>query len=189
MGVSRVLNEEQAHLQHFSFNQECEETSRVVLREGSRQRLLAYEKKMRKENCQKPVIFNLLQSPQYMQSLSDRIPCLLTRTSLLWSTAKCRALIPVEHLVVMGVPMFARGRAEGDRFAVETLFWQGKLASKDLCMLSGNSMAAVAIGSILLFALGATDVPAIEKKNCAHGAPTPRVSPPDVRVKTAFFEI
>ena len=56
-----------------------------------------------------------------MRSLSEMVPTLLTKTSVSWSMLAERLLIPMEHLAVMGVPVFREGRDVGRMFGVEIL--------------------------------------------------------------------
>ena len=139
---------------------------RTVLPESSRQRLLAFEKQCRKENKPLDGIVNLCQNASFMRGHSVHVPCLMTRSSSLWSMVHNRLLTPGEHLVVMGIPLFAPDRTPEQRFAIEKLFWESleepgeeatdgsrRLTSKDFCLLAGNSMSGIAIGSVMLFAL------------------------------------
>ena len=138
---------------------------RSVLPEGDLQRLLAYEKGCRKKRKALRCIVNLKQNYSFMRSLSEMVPTLLTKTSVLWSMQAERLLIPMEHLAVMGVPVFREGRDVERMFGVEILAREGVLTNDQIIQLSGNGMSSIAIGSVLLFALGVVVRPFVVLSN------------------------
>ena len=104
-----------------------------------------------------PCIFNLLQSPDSRCSMGTKLPTLMANTSLLWSTMHERVLLPVEHLMAMGVPLYQRGRSLSERFAIEHLILQGELGRHQCKVLAGNTMSSVACAAVLMFALGSIE--------------------------------
>ena len=75
---------------------------RQVLPEGDLQRHLQYEWGCRKKRKEPRFIVNLRQNHAFMQSFSEVVPALLTKTSLLWSMQVERMLAPLGHLLVIG---------------------------------------------------------------------------------------
>lgn len=135
---------------------------RSVLPEGDLQRLMAYEKGCRKRRKALRCIVNLKQNYRFMQSLSEIVPTLLTKTSVLWSMEVERLLIPMERLAIMGVPVFRAGRTVEHMFGVEVLARDSVLTNDQIAQLSGNGMCSIAIGSVLLFALGTAVRPPVD---------------------------
>jgi hypothetical protein len=135
---------------------------RMVLKQGFYQRLMAYEKLCAKSR--RPCIFivNLHQNANYSRALSKMMPALLTRTSLMWSMVHQRCLTPLEHLVVMGVPVFDTSRSDIDRSGIELLAKRGKLTSVEITHAAGNGMVQIAIGCVLMFGLGGSRPKATE---------------------------
>ena len=104
------------------------------------------------------MIYNICQSTDFVISDSALLPCLLTSTSKLWSTLHKRALLPVEHLAAMGVPVYAHNRQGTHRFGVEVMQQEGRMSNCQLRSLSGNSMSSIACQCVLAFGLGSLHV-------------------------------
>jgi len=128
---------------------ECED----LLPARQQQRLRNYRKACTKRGRSLRCIVNLQQDAHFMRSLSEMVPCLLTKTSSIWSMRHSRLLSASEHLGVMGVPIFASGRHDHARFNVELLALGQGITASEVMHLAGNGMCLSAIGSVLLFAL------------------------------------
>ena len=145
------------HLPHTQPSGEawqCED----LLPASQTQRLRNYRKACHKRSKPLDCIVNLQQEAHFARCLSGLVPCLLTRTSTIWSMRHSRLLIPSEFLGAMGVPIFAADRHENERFNVEVLALDGSITAKEVRHLAGNAMCLSAVGSVLLLAL-ATSLP------------------------------
>jgi hypothetical protein len=105
-------------------------------------RLMLYRYQQHARQAEHPTssIFNLRQRPEYWAQMGSLMPTLL-RHSTLWSGLQERVLIPMEHLCVQGVPVFALGRTDEERFSVELLALAGELSDQQIVSLSGNGGA------------------------------------------------
>ena len=121
-------------------------------------KLLGYERLCARKQLPQQFIVNLLQSPWWHKILSNKTPCLMTKTSQLWSMVHQRLMLPTECLGVQGIPMFEVGRLLEHRFAVERLAMANKISPKTIAYLSGNGMHLAAVGAVLLFTLCNVDV-------------------------------
>lgn len=124
---------------------------RQVLHEGLARRLDAYEAALGKRKAR--FIVNLHQNHSFVRRFSELCPSLLTRTSTLWDMKLNRLMLPIEHLVVMGLPIFDEGREDNDRFSVELLALDGTLSSAEIKHFAGNGMHHAAVGLVLAFLL------------------------------------
>ena len=152
---------------------------RQLLREGSHERLLAYEKACRKQRRARKFIVNLCQNFAFSKGIGEIVPALLTSTSLLWDMQAERPFTPEEYLVIQGIPVSAPGRDSASRFSIETLALTGELAPDQVRHLCGNGMHLAAVGSVLLFALAmAAPVPSHSAgaEDDAHGVKRGRSS-------------
>lgn len=128
---------------------------RILLPEGYHQRLLGYDRLLKRLRLKPKHIVNITQKAKYFKIGSKMsMPCLLTRTSTIWSYVHQRLLLPVERLEVMGIGHFVPGRT--DCTGVEELYFAEQLSDKELNEVCGNSMVHIAVGSVLLFALMTT---------------------------------
>ena len=127
--------------------------NRDVLSEGYLQRLLGYERMLKRarRNLTK-YIYNIHQTCTYTRSMSPIVPALMTRTSVIWSGTHQRVLIPEECLRVMGIK--ACGDNQHAAAGVERLHKNGKLNDHQVNLLAGNAMVQIAVGAVLMFALG-----------------------------------
>ena len=151
---------------------ECED----LLPASQQQRLWNYRKACKKACKCLRCIVNLQQEAHFMRSLSERMPCLLTKTSSIWSMRHSRLLTASEHLGVMGVPIFAPGRHDDARFNVELLALGRGISARGTRHLAGNGMCLSAIGSVLLFALATSATAAPQP--AAVAAPYAVAQPP-----------
>ena len=104
-----------------------------------------------------PFLVNLRQNPHYTRALAKYVPTLMTSTSTIWSMRHNRQLIPAEHLVVMGLPIFVSAGAQyigDDMPGIVSLLNRGKLSNGDILHAAGNGMVQIAVGTVLFFALG-----------------------------------
>ena len=79
-------------------------------------------------------------------------------------------LAPAQHLVVQGIPLYDE-RRDVERFAVELMAMQGKLNDKQIASLAGNGMSLIAVGTVLLFALGTIEK--VDPTSSATSSPSP----------------
>lgn len=105
-----------------------------------------------KDIDQRDIVVNIMNSADYCAGFASTAPTLM-RKSHLFSLALRRGMLPLEHMAVMGVPLFLNGRAEISqtsplRFDVLTSLSDGQVRH-----LAGNGMALSAIGCVLLLAL------------------------------------
>ena len=125
---------------------------RDLLPGAQRTKLVGYEKLCRRKRLRAHFIVNLQQNTWFQSSLSQKAPCLMTRTSSLWSMVHERLLLPIERLAVHGVNPFDDRKFE-DRFAIEMLALRWNLSRGQLAALIGNGMHQAAIGVVELFVL------------------------------------
>ena len=124
---------------------------RELLAEGTHQRLIGYEKPLGSRLAR--YIVNVCQNFSWCQRLSEICPTLLTRTSRLWDMQAGRLFVPEEHLAIMGVPIFAEGRKDVDRFSVELLALSQQTGPDDIQLVAGNGMHMAAVGHVLVYLL------------------------------------
>lgn len=128
---------------------------RDALPEGHYQRLLAYERSAKRHRKAPVYIINLLQTCALMNTMTCVVPTPLTRTSTIWSMVHNRQLIPKELMQVMGLPALVENEGSCRLLpGFEQLVLQGKVSDNDICHACGNGMTQIAVGSMLLFALG-----------------------------------
>ena len=89
-------------------------------------------------------------SGEKMGDLTPHVPCLL-RNSIVWSQLKKRPLLPVEHLVVQGLPVF--GQEYGCKHTVPWDVWRSGLEPRDLKHLAGNSVHSMVAGTLTFWIL------------------------------------
>ena len=89
-------------------------------------------------------------SGEKMGELTPHVPCLL-RKSIVWSQLKKRPLLPVEHLVVQGLPAF--GPEYGCKHAVPWDVHGLGLRPSDLKHLAGNSVNSMVAGTLTFWTL------------------------------------
>ena len=129
-----------------------------LLPESTFQRLLQYERECEINDKDKVYIVNLCQNVTFMNQLSLTIPCLLTKTTFLWSMRRARPMLPIEGLEVMGIPVFSPSRCAESRSAVECLWHAKELSHADVAFLAGNSMNVHVVAAVLAYAMGSTIV-------------------------------
>ena len=142
-------------------------TSKELLRPGDRERLMLHERRLRKMRRTLKYIVNIRQSPAYSRPGSEMMPALLTRTSFLYDMKMERSIVPQEHFLIQGFPIFvvapqeagaaraaaaeARVRAVESQSSVERLMWSGDLTHAEMMHVTGNGMHLAAVGAVMLF--------------------------------------
>ena len=132
---------------------------RNVLSQSLQWAIMRYEKACKKAGVPTRFIVNLRQNPGYCQSFSEFIPTLLTSSSSLWSMALRRLMLPVEHLVAQGVPLFGlrmdeAGSVPPDFGIIKLVQRGGVLSDSDISLLAGNGFHLSAIRTVFVFAFG-----------------------------------
>lgn len=145
---------EALHLPHTQEGSGLLWPARTLLKQGFHQRLLGYEKMCLRMGRAKKFIVNLHQSPSFTKSVTKMMPTLMTNTSLMWSMVHERCLLPLEHLVAMGIPILDEHRNQEDISGIELLIKQDKVTGREVVHAAGNGMSQICIGAVLLFALG-----------------------------------
>ena len=97
------------------------------------------------------ILADLDQNPGYGPAASDMLPCLVTH-GLIHNYSRKRCLVPAEHLVAQGLPVWHRVHGSELPF----LKALGVLSSCDLKKLAGNGMYLPLIGYQLMYVLAYT---------------------------------
>ena len=72
--------------------------ARLLIEQGYHQRLLAYERAVKRMGKQPKFVINLHQNPAFMNGMTEFVPTLLTKTSMMWSMPCARPLLPLEAM-------------------------------------------------------------------------------------------
>ena len=133
---------------------------RQVLTFSNRQRLQIFEKIIANNPKYSPsgasglpcFFFDITQNGDKREHIVSQVPCLLRR-SLIWCTAVRRLMVPIEQMLVQGLPLLLPPDCEFAAWAPWSQEYIDAMATSVIRSMTGNSMSLPVVGRVLLMLL------------------------------------